>query len=212
MGTAPGTAPRRASFDPVTVGRSECAAWAAYYRHEWIAFLRSAVGMVSAGFLMNRRQTFIGAYCVLQANRAWAPVPDNDPAAARAYMCRFYRIVVASGWGSFDPGRAADLEVEWWRLHRAHQHGQAEVGALIAGLDALYCYVYGLPAGVMRSAARLRVEAMDLSDEWVRAGCGLDDPRLAAERRALVASYTALRDSVERASLSGPVEVADVNG
>jgi hypothetical protein len=39
---------------------------------------------------------------------------------------------------------------------------------------------------------------MDLSDRWVRAGCGLDDPLLAAERRALVASYAALLDAVGR--------------
>jgi hypothetical protein len=34
---------------------------------------------------------------------------------------------------------------------------------------------------------------MDLSDRWVRAGCHRDDPLLAEERRALVASYSALR-------------------
>jgi hypothetical protein len=45
----------------------------------------------------------------------------------------------------------------------------------------------------MRAAAVARVEAMDLSDAWVRAGCDLDDPLLAQERAALVASYTALR-------------------
>ena len=48
----------------------------------------------------------------------------------------------------------------------------------------------------MRPAAASRVEAMDLSDAWVQAGCDLDDPLLAAERRALVASYTALRAAV----------------
>ena len=59
--------------------------------------------MVSAGFGMGRRHTLIGAWYVLQANRAWAPVPDNDPDAARDYMARFYRIVRDSGWGSLHP-------------------------------------------------------------------------------------------------------------
>jgi len=35
---------------------------------------------------------------------------------------------------------------------------------------------------------------MELSDRWVAAGCRPDDPLLAAERLALVASYSALRD------------------
>ena len=120
----PESAHRQASFDPVRVGQRECDAWAAYYRHEWASFLRSAIGMVSAGFGMGRRQTLAGAWCVLQANRAWAPVPDNDPDAARDYMARFYRIVRDSGWGSLDPVTAAGYEVEWWRLHRLRGKGR----------------------------------------------------------------------------------------
>jgi hypothetical protein len=116
-------------------------------------------------------------------------------------MRRFYQLLVNSGWGDFDAARAADLEVEWWRSHRAHQYGAAEVETLIAALDALYSYVYDLAPGTARDAARLRAEAMAISDEWVGAGCALDDPRLARERRTLIASYTALRDSVERAEV-----------
>jgi hypothetical protein len=195
---------RQASFDPVRLGQRECAAWAAYYRHEWASFLRSAVGMVATGFGMSRANTLAGAWYVLQANRAWAPVPDNDPDSARAYMGRFYTVVRDSGWGNLDPTRAAALEVEWWRLHRAHQREGADADALLESLDALYSYVYDVPPSTpaetspMRDAARLRVEAMDLSDAWVAAGCDLADPLLAQERRALVASYTALRDAVER--------------
>jgi hypothetical protein len=189
---------RQASFDPVKVGQQECAAWAAYYRHEWWTFLRAAVGMVAAGFGMNRRDTLLGAWYVLQANRVWAPVPDNDPQAAREYMRRFYELVRASGWGEFDPAVAARLEVEWWRLHREHQYGTAAMDELVDSLDALYSHVYGVPRSSMRDAARLRAEAMDLSDAWVAAGRDPADPVLAQERRALVASFTALRDGVER--------------
>jgi hypothetical protein len=189
---------RQSSFDPVVVGQRECAAWAAYYRHEWVRFLRAAVGMVAAGFGMNRRSTLVAAWCVLQANRAWAPVPDNEPDKARAYMRRFYALVRHSGWGEFDPSRAAELEVEWWRLHRAHQHGGGDIGHLVNALDALYSYAYGVPPGTMREAARLRARAMDLSDAWVQAGRDIDDPSLAQERRTLVASFSALRDGVER--------------
>jgi hypothetical protein len=197
----PRSTSRQASFDPVRLGRCECAAWAAYYRHEWASFLRSAVGMVATGFGMSRANTLAGAWYVLSANRAWAPVPDNDPDSARAYMSRFYAIVRDSGWGEFDPTRAAALEVDWWRLHRAHQREGADADALLESLDALYSYVYDVGPSTpspMRDAARLRVEAMDLSDAWVAAGCDLADPLLAKERRALVASYTALRDAVER--------------
>ena len=94
---------------------------------------------------------------------------------------------------------AAWLEVEWWRVHRAHQRDDAATrGDLERALVDLYSYVYSAPPESMHEAARWRAEAMDLSDAWVDAGCDLADPRLAAERRALVASYAALLDSVSR--------------
>ena len=54
----------------------------------------------------------------------------------------------------------------------------------------------------VRGAAELRVRAMELSDAWVAAGCRLDDPALAQERLALVASFTALREASDRGDLA----------
>ena len=187
------------SFDPVLVGRRECDAWAAYYRRAWLPFLRAAIGMVDAGFGMGRRRTLLGAWYVLRANQLWAPYPVNDPDGARELMRRFYGLVVADGHPHLDPVRAAWLEVEWWRVHRMHQHADdVTEDELTAALVDLYAYVYQVPDATVRDAARLRVEAMDCSDRWVAAGCDLGDPLLAQERRLLVASYTALRDAIDR--------------
>src|SRR6476661_4191987 len=148
------------SFDPVAIGRLECDAWAAYYRREWWPFLKAAVGMVDAGFRLGRRRTLLGAWYVLRANQVWAPYPDNDPDAAREQMRRFYALVAADH-PQLDPVRAAALEVEWWRVHRADQHS-AELSdrepversadddepadePLTAALVALYSYVYEVP-------------------------------------------------------------------
>jgi hypothetical protein len=62
----------------------------------------------------------------------------------------------------------------------------------------LYAYVYAADPDDVRPAAVRRVEAMELSDAWVRDGCSPVDPQLAAERRSLVASYAALLDAVAR--------------
>jgi hypothetical protein len=186
-------------FDPVVLGHHETLAWASYYRREWWPALRSFVGMIDQGFGLGPRRTLIGAWHVLTANQAWAPVPTNDPDAARASMRRFYELVLAHSDLDFDPVRASELEVEWWRVHRAHQRDDAATkGELVRALVDLYSYVYSAPPASMHEAARWRAEAMDLSDAWVEAGCDLADPRLAAERRALVASYSALLDSVSR--------------
>ena len=186
------------AFDPVAVGNLETDAWVADYRRDWRAFLKASVGMVGAGFGMGRRKTVYGAYLVLRANQKWAPYPDNDPDAARDLMRRFYLLVArASQDVRIDPATAARLEVEWWRLHRAHQHDPGVPGSeLEQSLVDLYSYVYAADPDDVRPAAAARVEAMDLSDAWVDAGCDLGDPLLARERAALVASYTALRRAV----------------
>jgi len=194
-----GTAGRASTAGTARTGRLECDAWAAYYRREWGPFLRAAVGMVEAGFGMGPRRTLLGAWYVLRANQVWAPYPDNDPVAARAFMRRFYTLVASQGHPNLDPTCAAELEVNWWRVHRLHQHStDLSERDLTAALIALYAYVYQAPPESVRAASELRVAAMDASDRWVAAGCSLADPLLASERRLLVASYTALRDAVDR--------------
>jgi hypothetical protein len=188
------------SFDAVALGRLETEAWASYYRREWPKALRAFVGMVREGFGLGPWQTLVGSWHVLRANQAWAPVPVNDPAAARESMRRFYAFVARHTDLSLDPVRASELEVRWWELHRAHQYDPSVAAhELVAAVAELYAYVYAVPEELVVDAATWRVRAMDLSDAWVGAGTDRAHPLLAEERRALVASYAALLDAVTRA-------------
>jgi hypothetical protein len=194
------------SFDPVTLGRRETDAWVAYYRHDWRPFLAASVALVREGFDLDARHTLAGAWLVLRANMVWAPYPDNDPAKARDLMQRFYTMLARRKRLDLDPVEAARREVEWWRVHRVHQRedGLTE-DDLTAAVAHLYSYVYGVPEPAVVEAAGLRVLAMRLSDQWVERGCDLADPLLGQERRTLVASYTSLREAIDRASAAAPV-------
>ncbi|HEY7630109.1 MAG TPA: hypothetical protein VH817_05390 [Thermoleophilaceae bacterium] len=188
-------------FDPRVVGRWECRAWETYYRRKWGAFLIASITLVRSAFRMNWRNTLHGACLVLRANQKWAPFPDNDPDAARRLMTRFYELLKESDeTASFDPSRAAELEVEWWRAHRDAQHPErgGSQEELIDALANLYAYTYGQDRRDVLRAANLRAEAMEVSDRWVQAGCDPDDPQLAAERSLLVRSYAALLAAVHR--------------
>jgi hypothetical protein len=186
------------SFDPVRVGRAECGAWVGYYRRDWPLVLRSAVAMVHEGFALPWLRTLLGAWYVLRGNQLWAPYPDNDRDGARAVMRRFYALVARDQGLTIDPARAAELEVAWWHEHRVLQRERtdADETGLVRALSELYAYVYGLREADVEPAARARALAMRISDEWVAAGCDLDDDRLHAERRLLVESYTRLLDAV----------------
>jgi hypothetical protein len=174
--------------------------WIAYYRREWIFFLRNAVALTRHTFGLSWPATLRGAWLVLRANQLWAPYPDNDPGGARLAMAGFYRLIVRNYGESLDPTRAAELEVEWWRVHREHQHGTSSdgEGPLIDALSALYSYVYSVPVVDVRVPAQERALAMRHSDRWVREGCDLRSPLLDDERAALVRSYAGLLAAVHR--------------
>ena len=189
--------PHRA-FDPRVVGRLECDAWVAYYRREWLSFLRSAVALTRRAFGLSWTSTLRGAWLVLRANQLWAPFPDNDAEGARRAMERFYRLVKRRHDERFDPVIAAQLEVGWWRVHREHQHAEdgRDDRGLVDALAALYAYVYGVAPGSVMVAAEQRALAMDYSDRWVRDGRDLDSPLIDLERAALVRSYAGLLSAV----------------
>jgi hypothetical protein len=128
-------------------------------------------------------------------------------------MERFYAMVARRYGETYDPARAAELEVEWWRVHRAHQRGEESAGVglkegdgailpeerrLVEALAALYAYAYGVGAENVRVAAEQRALAMRYSDQWVREGCDLESRLLPPERAALVRSYAGLLAGVYR--------------
>jgi hypothetical protein len=124
------------AFDPVAVGRSECAAWVAYYRRDWPRMLVGALGMVRHGFGLRPLGNLKAAWHVMRANQVWAPYPANDPVAAREHMARFYRMANKAGRLTVDPQIAAELEVAWWHVHRQQQHdAQYDEDALVAAYE-----------------------------------------------------------------------------
>ncbi|HEY3979584.1 MAG TPA: hypothetical protein VGM79_20080 [Streptosporangiaceae bacterium] len=187
------------SFNPVQIGRLEAAAWVAYYRRQWPRLLLVSVLLVHRGFGLNWPRTLHGAWLVGRANQLWAPYPDNDPAAARRCMRRFYALLRLAHGAPADPARAAALEVDWWAAHRARQHARTapdETDPLVTALSRLYAYLYRADEGSVRPAARLRALAMDLSDRWVDEGAAPGSPLIPAVRAALVRSYAALLTAV----------------
>jgi hypothetical protein len=177
----------------------EYRAWVGYYRRDWPRVLAASVGLFRAGFGMDVTRTLHGAWLVLRANQLWAPVPGNDADGARACMRRFYALVRLSHGEPANPAKAAELEVDWWRVHRElpySTHPRAAGDELVESVTRLYSYLYGEPEPAVRPAAVHRAWAMDVSDQWVEDGCHPASPLLAQEYTALVRSYAALLAAV----------------
>jgi hypothetical protein len=188
------------SLDPQNVAQLECALWVAYYRHEWTRFLRAAVFVMRHVLGLPWLSTVRASWFLLRATQLWAPCPDNDAAAARRAMERFYRLLKQHSGKAFDPAEAARLELEWSHLHRMHQHSNADSDerALVDALAALYAYAFRVPDTAVRIAAEQRALAMRYCDQWVRAGCDLQSSLIAQKRAALARSYASLAAAVPR--------------
>jgi hypothetical protein len=191
---------RLRAFSPLRVGHLEAAVWVAYYQREWARFLTLSVLVVRTAFGMDWIRTVHGAWLVLRANQLWAPPPPkSDPAGARRCMRRFYALLRLSHGEPASPARAAELEVEWWRVHRIHQRGDdGDTQPLVDALSRLYAYTFGVDQAALRPAAEYRARAMDLVDQWVIEGRQMDSPLLPPMRAALVRSYAALLAAVHR--------------
>jgi hypothetical protein len=191
---------RLRSFSPLRVGNLEADVWVAYYRRQWARFLVLSVLVVRSAFGMDWIRTVHGAWLVLRANQLWAPPPPkNDPAGARRCMRRFYALLRLAHGEPADPARAAELEVEWWGVHRVHQRGEdGDAQPLVDALSRLYAFTFGLDETALRDAAEHRARAMDIVDQWVTDGRRMSSPLLPPMRAALVRSYAALLAAVHR--------------
>jgi hypothetical protein len=182
------------AFDPEAVGRYEQAAWAQYYWRQWPQMFDSLLRMTRSAFGISFHQAIYATYENTLAQIAWARQGDEG-GEARARMRIFYDYIKEPVGGAYNVDRAAELEVNWWAVHR-NRDSYPDRTALTEALAALYGEVYQVPAGRMIRAAELRAEAMDVSDQWIREGKLQDSPLLDRISELLIQSYTELKQAV----------------
>jgi hypothetical protein len=184
-------------FDPRTLAHYEKENYVAYYQKDWLKLLRVSVGLVKQSFGLSWLQAVYGAYLVARAEIAFAPFPDNDVPKAEAYLRRFYGFIKGIHREHFDVVRAAQLEVNWWIVHR-RLFANPQNQELVDAVQDLYAEAYGVDRANVRGAAALRVQGMLYSDLWVNAGKPADSPFLKQEEEALAQGYAALKRAINQ--------------
>ncbi len=172
------------NFDPHKVAHYEKENYVAYYQRDWLKLLRVSVGLVKESFALSLLQAFYGAYLIARAEIAFAPFPDNDLPKTEAYVKRFYQFIKNVHNEDFDVERAAQLEVNWWIVHRKLFANPDNQG-LVEALANLYTEAYGVASAKLQDAARLRALGMLYSDQWVDAGKSENSPLLKQEEDAV---------------------------
>ena len=182
-------------FDPQRVARYEKENYVAYYQHDWLTLLRASIGLVKETFGLSVLQAIYGAYLIARAEIAFAPYPNNDLNKAKQYICRFYTFIRQVHQEEFDIDQAAQLELNWWIVHR-QLFGNAENQALVDALADIYSVAYGVDRARVRDAAYHRAQGMLYSDYWVNQGKAPNSPLLAQEQEELEKSYALLRAAI----------------
>jgi hypothetical protein len=190
--------PRRADireFDPDEVARLETAMWRSYYDRRRLPLFGRLVALLQGQFHLQplRAVTLAGlaarAAAVFQVGSSHA-----DYRRALPYLERYYAGIRAVSEVPFDPRRAAELELDWWIVHReADDHPPGDLEAALADLAA---ELYQVPAERCWTHAARRAEAMTIRDRTSHRAVGVTGDDWDRIEAVLWVSWKALADEV----------------
>lgn len=163
QGTARLKQPVRFKLEPDRIAELEAGGWRAYYDHDWPKLVRLMVQLNQEQFHIPFPLSVVAAFHVARGSIAWVPV-DHDEAAVRRHFLRFYRMARRWSGLTFDPRRAADLEVNYYVEHR-RLIGETDKSSFVEAMAALHAELFSLPVDVMRESAEWRVRANNTVDQ-----------------------------------------------
>ncbi len=190
--------PRRADirvFDPDEVARLETAMWRSYYDRRRLPLFGQLVALLQGQFHLQplRAVTLAGlaarAAAVFQVGSS-----SDDYRRALPYLERYYAAIRAVSEVPFDPRRAAELELEWWIVHR--EHALHPPGDLERALADLAAELYQVPADRLWTHASRRAEAMTIRDHAATRQVGVLEDDWDRIEAVLWVAWKALADEV----------------
>jgi hypothetical protein len=150
-------------FDVDEVARIETAMWRSYYEHHRVRLFAELTTLLREQFDLPFWRSCRAAYyaarsaVIFQRGRERAEYLRALPP-----LVDYYEVIRRASSTPFDPQRVAELELEWWILHRERErHAPAD---LERGLAELQAAIFNRPASEFAAHARYRAQAMLLRD------------------------------------------------
>jgi hypothetical protein len=160
-------------FDPHVVARLETEMWRSYYDHHSVQLFFELVRLMRTQYHLSITRSSIAAYYAAHAAVVFQRGKDrSNYEQALPDLVRYYSLIRSGSDSPFDVRRAAQLELEWWIIHR--QRARHAPGDLAASLAALQAEIYGLPAERFTEHGQARAEAMAVRDDRAESG-GVSD-------------------------------------
>jgi len=149
-------------FNPDRVAYVEAAGWRAYYDHKWIKMLRLIVGLAQEQFRIPFPMSLLAGYYTTRASAAWVPV-DHDEQKVLRYLQKFYHVARRYSGLKFDPSHVADLELQYFDVHR-RLTGNPENEEFLQTLIDLHCAIFGISPAQAKESAQWRLLAATTVD------------------------------------------------
>jgi hypothetical protein len=182
-------------FDPDEVARLETAMWRSYYDKQQLRLFNQLTEMLRTQYHMPLFRSNRVAYHAANAAFVFKRGKQrSDYEKALPDLVKFYAEIRKLSDIPFDVDRAAQLELEWWIIHR--QRAQHAPGELEKALAELQAEIYRVPVGRLIEHGRLRAEAMTIRDTKAEAG-GVSESDWARINELLKESWRSLQNAVK---------------
>ena len=181
-------------FDADEVARLETAMWRSYYERRRVRLFRELSELLRTQYHFSYWKSNRVAF---NAARAAFVFKDGHNRAeyerALPDLRAFYQAIREASDVPFDVERVAQLELEWWIVHRERAHHRE--GDLARALAEAAAEIYRVPVERMDEHGRLRAEAMTIRDTRAEAG-GVTEADWARIDALLHASWQSLHKAV----------------
>lgn len=136
--------------------------WRSYYNHQFLKMARQAFKLFKSQVGLGRFLTFKIAYY-----SGWAATDyrikkgkENQTRVIKN-LTKFYKVISDHSIQPFDYQRAAQLEYEWWQVHRYPERYKKDLAAAVAKPMAV---AYNTSLVNLKNYGRYRAEAMLLPE------------------------------------------------
>jgi hypothetical protein len=181
-------------FNSDEVARLETAMWRSYYDKERVKLFNELSELLRTQYNLPLLRSNLVAY---QASKAAFVFKEGrnrtDYEKALPNLVNYYSEIRKVSDINFDVSWAAQLELEWWIVHRERKKHAA--GDLDRALAELPAEIYQVPVEQMMEHARFRAEAMTIRDDKAEAG-GVSEEDWRKIEELLRASWASLSKSV----------------
>jgi hypothetical protein len=185
-------------FDPDDVARIETQMWRSYYDKQRLRLFHELGILLRHQYRMPLLRSYVVGFRAAKAAFVFKDGQRrSDYERALPDLLVYYAALRRISDTPFDVNKAAELELEWWIIHR--QRASHEPGHLDNALAALAAEIYQLPAGRFREHAEFRAEAMILRDQLAEKG-GVTEADWQKINGLLLQSWRSLWHSVNDAT------------